>query len=60
MINRGRLMGVKEEQENQNRDTDKIWCPYRENFQYAKVCDVNCKKKDKCESFRHYLEPKLF
>jgi len=53
-------MEVKEKKDNQNKDTAKVWCPYRENFQYIKMCDVNCKKKDKCEAFRDYLEPKLF
>ena len=53
-------MSIKEKQDNLSRETDKIWCPYRENFQYIKVCDLNCKKKEKCESFRNYLKPKLF
>jgi len=55
-------MGKKpeEKQDIQDENNAKIWCPDRENFQYVKVCDMNCKKKDKCEAFRNYVEPKLF
>jgi hypothetical protein len=41
-------------------NTAKIWCPEGENFQYIKVCDVHCQKKDRCNPFRDYFEPKLF
>jgi hypothetical protein len=27
-----------------NKNITKIWCPDRDNFQYIKVCDSNCKK----------------
>jgi len=47
-------------QDNQSKNDIKIWCPDRESFQYVKVCDMNCKKKSRCEAFRDYLEPKLF
>jgi hypothetical protein len=55
-------MGKKpdKKQDNQDKNTVKIWCPDRENFQYIKVCDMNCKKKTTCEAFRDYFEPKLF
>ena len=46
--------------DNQNKNIVMIWCPHGENFQYIKVCGSNCKKKDKCEPFKDYLEPKLF
>ena len=48
------------EKENQDTDTAKIWCPEKEIFQYIHVCEINCKKKDGCEAFRDYVEPKLF
>jgi hypothetical protein len=47
-------------QGNPDQNKAKIWCPDRENFQYIKVCDSNCKKKQKCSAFRAYFEPGLF
>jgi hypothetical protein len=47
-------------QEDTDKNIAKIWCPDGENFQYVKVCDSGCKKKDKCEAFRDYVEPGLF
>jgi len=47
-------------QDNPDKTIAKIWCPDGEKFQYIKVCDSHCKKKDKCLAFRDYLEPKLF
>jgi hypothetical protein len=47
-------------QDNPDKESAKIWCPDRENFQYVKVCDSNCKKKQKCSAFRAYCEPILF
>jgi hypothetical protein len=47
-------------QDNPDKESAKIWCPDRENFQYIKVCDSNCKKKQKCSALRDYLEPILF
>ena len=47
-------------QDNEDKESAKIWCPDRENFQYIKVCDSNCKKKQKCSAFRDYFEPILF
>ena len=38
----------------------KIWCPDRESFQYINACNLNCRKKDSCQAWRDYLEPKLF
>jgi len=46
-------------QEDTDINTAKIWCPDGENFQYVKACDSGCKKKDKCEAFRDYFEPRL-
>ena len=43
-----------------DRNTAKIWCPDGENFQYIKVCEAHCKKKDRCKPFRDYFEPRLF
>lgn len=43
-----------------DRDLAKIWCPEGENFQYIKVCDAQCRKKERCKPFRDYMEPKLF
>jgi len=51
---------LESEQNTRDKNILKIWCPDRENFQYIKVCDSTCKKKDKCEAFRDYREPKLF
>ena len=42
------------------RDSNKIWCPVKECFQYVKACHANCKKKYNCTSFKDYIEPKLF
>jgi hypothetical protein len=47
-------------QDSQAKGTDKIWCPYREGFRYIKACISNCKKKEKCKTFREYREPRLF
>jgi len=47
-------------QDNPDKESAKIWCPDRENFQYIKVCDSNCKKKQKCSAFRDYFEPIMF
>lgn len=41
-------------------DIAKIWCPDGENFQYVKVCEAHCKKKDRCKPIRDYFEPNLF
>ena len=50
--------------DSKQKDTDKniakIWCPDGKNFQYVKACDSGCEKKDKCEAFRDYFEPRLF
>ena len=48
------------EHDSQANGTDKIWCPYREGFRYIKACISNCKKKEKCRTFRDYREPRLF
>jgi len=48
------------EQDSQAKGPDKIWCPYREGFRYIKACISNCKKKEKCKTFRDYREPRLF
>jgi len=40
-------------------DTAKVWCPEAESFQYLKVCEAGCKKKDRCRTFKDYIEPKL-
>ena len=47
-------------QDNPDKESAKLWCPDRENFQYIKVCDSNCKKKQKCSAFRDYFEPIMF
>ena len=47
-------------QDNPDKESAKIWCLDRENFQYIKVCDSNCKKKQKCSAFRDYFEPIMF
>ena len=41
-------------------NTAKVWCPEAESFQYLKVCETGCKKKDRCRTFMGYFEPKLF
>lgn len=41
-------------------ETNKIWCDEREGFQYIKACESNCKKKNRCKTFRNYLEPRLY
>ena len=48
------------EQDSQSAVADKIWCPFREGFRYIKACISNCKKKEKCRTFRDYREPRLF
>jgi hypothetical protein len=40
-------------------NTAKVWCPEAESFQYLKVCETGCKKKDRCRTFKDYFEPKL-
>jgi len=44
----------------EDKNTVKIWCTDRDNFQYIKVCDMNCKKKNTCAAYKDHLEPKLF
>jgi hypothetical protein len=41
-------------------DIKTIWCPDKEGFRYLNVCEINCKKRDKCIAYKNYLEPKLF
>jgi hypothetical protein len=36
----------------------KIWCPVNEGFRYTAVCE-RCKKKNTCEMYKEYREPKL-
>ena len=43
-----------------DREMAKVWCPEGENFQYIKVCEAHCRKKDRCKPFRDYFEPNLF
>jgi len=45
---------------NKNINTNIIWCPEGENFQYVKACEKNCRKKGRCKAFRDHFEPKLF
>jgi hypothetical protein len=59
---RGRHMkkksDIEETESERNRDT--IWCSDGEIFQYIKVCEADCKKKDRCKPFRDYFEPISF
>ena len=47
-------------EEKQDINMIKIWCPDKEHFQYIKVCERNCKKKDRCEVFQNHFQLKLF
>jgi hypothetical protein len=51
---------IDQKQDKQHNDFDKVWCYDMEGFQYVKACKSNCKKKDKCSTFKDYLEPTLF
>jgi len=53
-------MAKKPEPDQQAKCSDKIWCPYKEGFRYVEACISNCKKKEKCPTFRDYREPWLF
>jgi hypothetical protein len=44
----------------QDINTAQVWCPEAENFQYVKVCQADCTKKNRCRTFKDYLEPKMF
>jgi hypothetical protein len=44
----------------EDRNTAKVWCPDGENFEFIKVCEAQCKKKDRCKPFQDYFEPSLF
>ena len=43
----------------QNKNTDKIWCPEGEHYQHVEGCMASCKKLNRCEAYSDYREPKL-
>jgi hypothetical protein len=43
----------------QQKNADKIWCPEGEQYRYVEVCKASCKKRDRCEAYADYREPKL-
>jgi hypothetical protein len=41
------------------KNTDKIWCPEGGQYKYVEVCEASCKKKNKCEAYAEYREPRF-
>jgi hypothetical protein len=55
------MMKKKEIIQHRNIDNNpKIWCPYKEHQQYVSACKKNCRRKEHCQAYRDYREPRLF
>ena len=42
----------------QDKDTEKIWCPHEECFKYLRVCN-RCRLRIKCQNYQDYWFPRL-